>query len=287
MAEGNSKESINQLTDFKLPFDLKLCDELDKHALLICQKYNFGNDSDWFGSFRGGLHGFSSRINGVSRHYYKVHEWSPSPKVPAETEYHLSAILFNMDSAIECFTFALNALGNSVRTDEFRDITDSKSLRRIRPSDISGEPDRSPPLEPLSGYTRYFPWTQSLWSESRQLMKTIFDHHDVSKHRETIFTGGKLRNDPPEGHLKTNSNSNEPMTFFIKAMFTPMAEIYLTRDPKAPRLEQRSVTVEGRVLLEEVADEFCNFINKTVVAATTDALSTIVAPVKEFKSETK
>ena len=270
------------MNNFVLPFDLRLCDELDQHALLSCQKYNFGNEGDWFGTFRGGLYGFYSRINGVRKHFYQVHAWIPTLCTPSDTEYHLSAILFNMDSAIECFTFALNALGNSVYDKEFRDITDSKSLKKISPTDVLGDPDREPPLKPMSGFTKYFPHTQKLWIDHRDLLNVIFENHDVSKHRETVYCGGKYRNDPPTGFFEALGIIDKSGKSIL---YTPMAEIILSSDPKTPRLNRQSTPVEDQILFEEIAFRFCYFINKTVAVATKDALANIKPPVKKFRQK--
>lgn len=269
------------MSDFILPFDLRLCNEMDQHALLCCQKYNFGNESDWFGTFRGGLQGFYSRIHGVRKHFYQVHAWIPSPRTPAaDTEYHLSAILFNMDSAIECFTFALNALGNSVYVEGFRDVTDSKALKQICPTDVLGDPDRKTP--PMSGYTKYFPRTQKLWIRNRDILNIIFENHDVSKHRETIYSGGAYRNDPPTGFFEALGVTDKSAE---SIMFTSMAEIILTPDPKTPRVNRQPTLLEDQILLEEIAIRFCYFINKTVALALKDALANIEPPIKEFKEK--
>ena len=45
-------------TDFNLQLDVGPLDDLDQFSLLACQAYNFGNTTDWFGNFRGGLYGF-------------------------------------------------------------------------------------------------------------------------------------------------------------------------------------------------------------------------------------
>ncbi len=269
------------MNNFVLPFDLRLCNKMDQHALLCCQKYNFGNESDWFGTFRGGLYGFYSRINGVKRHFYQVHAWIPTLCTPSDTEYHMSAILFNMDSAIECFTFALNALGNSVCIKGFRDITDSKSLQKIHPRDVLGDPDRKKPLEPMSGFAKYFPRTQKLWINRRDLLDIIFENHDVSKHRETVFRGGKCRNDPPAGFFEALGITDKANSI----LYTPMAEIILISDPKTPRRDRQPTPIEDQILLEEIAFRFCYFINKTVVLATQDALANIKPPVKKLNEQ--
>jgi hypothetical protein len=67
---------------------------LDEHALIASQDYNYSNESDWFGTFRGGLYGMYSRLFAVQRHYYDVHAWTIHPRVLADAEYHLSVIFF-------------------------------------------------------------------------------------------------------------------------------------------------------------------------------------------------
>ena len=127
------------MSDFNLTFNLGSYQKLDEFALLSCQAYNYGNDTDWFGSFRGGLYGAYSRIHGICSHYHAVHAWMPRPRFPSETEYHLASLFFNMDSFIECITYALNALGYCASGNQnFWDITSERELRRISPCDILG-----------------------------------------------------------------------------------------------------------------------------------------------------
>jgi len=266
------------MNNFVLPFDLRSCNKMDQHALLCCQKYNFGNESDWFGTFRGGLYGFYSRTNGVRKHFYQVHAWIPTQCTPSDTEYHLSAILFNMDSAIECFTFALNALGNSVYVKGFRDITNNQNLKQISPTDVLGNPDDKSPLD---GFTKYFPHVQKLWTSHRDLLNIIFENHHTSKHREAVYRGGKYRNDPPAGFFKALGITDKSNSI----LYTPMAEILLSANPKTPRRDRQPTPIEDQILLEEIAFRFCYFINKTVVLATKDALANIKPPVKKFRQK--
>jgi hypothetical protein len=119
------------MIDFDLPFDLSNYKYLDQFALLACQSYNLGNSNDWFGNFRGGLYGFYARIYGLITHYKTVHAWLSSPRVPMEIEYHLASIFFSMDSAIECLTFAINALGFAAAPRAFRDVSNEKALKQI------------------------------------------------------------------------------------------------------------------------------------------------------------
>lgn len=264
------------MRDFVLHFDLRACGELDEYALLACQQYNFGDKSSWFGEFRGGLFGLYHRVDAVRRHYAAVHAWIPLPRT-ADAEYNLSAILFNMDSAIECFTFALNALGNSAFAGAFRDITDSRELRHISPLDITGGPNQSPPM---SGYLKYFPRVQELWSGSRDLLQIIKDCHDVSKHRSVIFSGGQCRMDAPPGFYEALGIHEDALA---QSQFWPMQEIILARNVKSPYVERYPTPPEDQILLEDTAERFTVFINETARLALEDTKVAFVLPVPRFR----
>ena len=270
------------MTNFNLEFDLTSYHKIDEYALLTCQKYNYGNDSDWFGSFRGGLYGSYARLHGVSNHYYAVHAWMPRPRLPSETEYHLASLFFNMDSMIECITYALNALGYCASNNEkFWDVTIEKYLKRISPYDIIGRLNSNPPQPHLAEYDTYFPEVRSYWEQKNELLSMIFEQHDVSKHRETIFTGGMARTDPPKGFFESlgidQNNSSE------KAIFWPMKEIIVMNNPKRPKVDRTPQPVEDRVLLEELVPEFKDFVENTGRLAYRDSKSNIQLKVTEFK----
>jgi hypothetical protein len=139
------------MSDFVLQFDLAPYRRLDRFALLACQDYNLGNVTDWFGTFRGGLAGFNSRTYGVETHFRLVHAWLPKRRGPLETEYHIASIFFNMGSAIECLTFALNALGFAALPGRFRDVTDDRQLRSVTPWDILGKHNSDTSIAPFAG----------------------------------------------------------------------------------------------------------------------------------------
>jgi hypothetical protein len=84
----------------------------------------------------------------------------------------------------------------------FRDVADQKALRRITPSDILGLANDVTPTALVTGYGAIYPSLQSFWITNRDLVFNIMDVHDVSKHRQTIYTGGKLRLDPPPGFFE-------------------------------------------------------------------------------------
>lgn len=253
---------------FEINFDSTSLKELDQFALLACQEYNYGNSTDWFGSFRGGLYGLYSRLNAAQKHYYEVHAWIPLPRKLADAEYHLASLFFFMDSAIECMTFALNALGNCVSATEFRDVTDERSLRKIRPNDILGDTKN----KPLIGYGNFFPSLQAHWQKNSSLIQQVLDQHDVSKHRETIFKGGKVRSDAPPGFYKSIGIDIDDKAILL---FHPFEEINLHPDPKSPRVSRIPTPLADQLHLEPLANAFCDFMNESAQLAITDAKANI------------
>ncbi len=264
------------MPEFSVQFDLAPFEALDQLALLARQDYNLGGAGDWFGEFRGGLYGFYARLYGVQRHYLEVHAWLPRARIPTDTEYHLSSILFQMDSALECLIFALNSLGWVVMPAGFRDVTDAKALKRISPLDILGDATKTPPIAPLAGYQTVFPTIQGAWQNEAQLIAQVRDLHDVSKHRRTIFVGGQARFDPPDGFFEA---LGLPEDAGRRAPLWPMAEIILKDDPKLPAVHRTPRAVRQGELLEDLVPSFAALIKTTGTAALGDAQVNV--PLKE------
>ena len=267
--------------DYILEFDLSPYKDLDNFALLANQNYNLGDKGDWFNQFRGGLYGLYARVLGVQIHYREVHSWtSPLSSISGirGAEYHLSSILFNMDSAIECMIFALNALGYIANPTQFSDVSDETKLREIRPNNILGKPlncsDKS-----TDGYDNYFPSLKNYWHENRELINTIFEQHAVSKHRSIIFSGGSIRNDPPPGFFEKLGIEGDKGK---QALVSPMAEILLTSQPKTPWRKRQPQKYKDIDKLEYVAERFCTFINICGVKVLEDARSRIKLKHYEF-----
>lgn len=251
------------MAGFSLTIDYSPFSSLDQYALLASQDHNYGNSSDWFGTFRGGLYGMYSRLHAVMQHYYDVHAWKLEPRILANAEYHLSVIFFGMDSAIECLTFALNALGNAIEPSLFHDVTDDRAIRKVSPSDILGRSKK----RPLPGYAKYFPELQTHWQSEIFLIDTIMTQHDVSKHRQTIFRGGQSRNDPPPGFYEAAGVADDK----LKILLAPMKEIRLGRDPKAPQIARMPTPHSDRLTVESICESFAVFFNKSGHLALSDA----------------
>ncbi|WKZ46053.1 MAG: hypothetical protein QY306_09535 [Anaerolineales bacterium] len=269
------------MSRYEISLDLSEYGHLDEFALLACQDYNFGNESKWFNAFRGGLYGFRARVNGFLSHYQIVHAWIPTPRQPNETEHHLASIFFCMDSSIECFAYALNALGFAARPDLFRDVKIDRSLRQISPKDILGEDPTKLSKVPVLGYKTVFPTLQMYWQSNSDVIGIIIEQHDVSKHRETIFEGGKSRSDPPSGFYESiGIQENDE----IKWMYEPMAEIILRNNPKSAHVAKKSQEVKDFITLESLADKFVNFIQESGKLAFQDAKENIELKHTNFSS---
>lgn len=244
---------------YEIAFDLSPLKELDDLCLLADQDYNYGDKNSWFLSFRGGFDGAKSRLDTVRIHYNAMHAWQYPPQ---NTEYNLSIVLFGMDSAIECFTFAMNAIGNCLDDDEkkFKNLADAKALRGINPSNVIGD-------APLPGYKEYFSGVQQTWFEARETLRIIIDNHDVSKHRKPVDLGGNLRQDAPSGFFENLGITQE----HTKLVCLPMAQIFLERYPKNPEVNKYPIPQNELVIFEELAEDYRLLINKTAQQLLSDA----------------
>jgi len=277
------------MSDFAVHFESENFESFDRLALLVRQDYNLGGTGDWFGEFRHGLYGFYARLYGVQHHYSEVHAWLPRVRIPTETDYHLASILFQMDSALECLTFALNALGWAAMPSGFRDVTDGGALKRISPLDILGDPTRTTPLTPKPGYASIFPSLQALWQSQARLIGQIRDLHDVSKHRLSIFVGGKRRLDTPDGFygsLGIPEESNNRGVSILRTLLSPEAEIILESDPKSPSVQRLAGPGGQRDLLENLVPSFAEFINSSGAAALADGQTNIPLKERQFRGGT-
>lgn len=223
-----------------------------------------------------------ARLLGVKQHYAELHAWKSTTRSTEEMDYHLASVLFNMDSAIECCIFLLNALGWAASRPDFRDVSEDDGLANIRPGDVFGGVSKAGnPKTPLPGYLKVFPAVQKYWQKNSGLIGFIMEQHDVSKHRTaTITSGGELRTDPPTGFFENLGIANDE---FDRETFTPPMEILLDTGVKTPN----TVRMAGRGVLtyrlEDAAVLFGSFIAKTGVLAEQNARKYIKLPVKRLR----
>jgi hypothetical protein len=184
-----------------------------------------------------------------------------------------------MDSALNCLTFALNALGYVVDPAGFQDITTSGSLHQISPMDILGRPGHPSKPAPLSGYARVFPRLQNLWLGEQDLITNIRDFHHVSKHRQSVWTGGQAqRNAPPGFYERAGISADHPLA----VVYHPAAETILKHDPRSPRVARQQVAREEHEVLEQLVPRFAGLIDESSARLLADVTSTIPLKEREF-----
>ena len=253
---------------------------LDKFALLAMQSYNIGNCDGWFGVFRDGYFGMQSRLFGLRYHSKLLHSW-PNPLDMIGYypfyfhEHNASVMLFCMDSAIECFVFALNALGQAVDNTGFHSVSDHRSLGKVSPKNVvhSEEKSRAP------GYQKNFPSLQQHWANNLAFLNLIFDNHDVTKHRQQHNMGGRFSSDLPQSYL--------PLLGFpggkeFAIGFAPAVEVYLPSNPK-----NKSNTITGLNIhnLEALETKFWEFINESIDLAVGDSRENISLNYETFQEQ--
>lgn len=262
--------------------DFSIYGRLESFGRRAANKDNLGNKGEWLNHFIWALDGLRARLLGVLLHYRHIHSWDlvALPGIPVHelemhvyrmTEYHLSTILFHMDSTLECMVFALNALGYAIDSTQFRDVTKASELRRIFPSNIIGKPPGYA-NGVVAGYTSYFPSLSTHWRQNRELILMISEQHDVSKHRSATFEGGRRRDDQPADLFHQLGIENDRAK---QMCISPFAEILLISEPKIPWRQRKSVPYKEIKKLEDVAGTFFQFMNATGLKALGDASSTI------------
>lgn len=218
-------------------------------------KENFGDKGYWNTYFTRAIDVIKARILGLKHHYAiiqsignKVIDSDINKYDFIELDHHLSDILFNLDSAIECFVFSLNAIGyGAMDCNSFISIEDEKKLKKIKPDNIFIEDNNN-------HYKKYFSNLVNYWLENplhkfhvtpKQLWKSIRDNHDVSKHRSRLC------------HMVSGSDNE--------------TDIHLDQYPKKPLIEE--VKFEYDFYPWSLIDhlkEFVPFFNKSMSLAVKD-----------------
>jgi hypothetical protein len=169
------------------------CNFLREMATRIEQSH--GGTADWRVLFVDGLRGFAARVMTVFHGLARLDEpfQVPATKLNPEqwavdTDRLVGEIFFGMDSAIECFVFAMNAAGYIRDRAQFCDIATAQGLKRIRPDNIYCD-HPADKKNPLPGYATFFPRVVAHWRRHQNLVAEIMEYHDVSKHRSCIIAG--------------------------------------------------------------------------------------------------
>lgn len=227
MMTGNKAFSIMGYTSMSQPFELTFGNVLGVYDALwdlggkLAMNPAVGDHDNWLLTYRDGLRGMLARILAVDRHFVLLHQYQHQAETiqgnpnewALECEYHAAVILFGMDSSLECFVFAVNALGFAKSPNEFCSITDPTSLRQVSPTNILGG-DPTDKRNPRPGYQQLFPRVVALWKKNEHLLSTIFEYHDVTKHRSAVAQGGRL------GELRIRDNPKQPGSLMSSTSYT-------------------------------------------------------------------
>jgi hypothetical protein len=157
----------------------------------------------WILTYRYAVRAMQARIMTVDREYRDLNEpglgIAPiGEKTPVEVknrwnviwESYAGVLFFAMDSSLECFAYALNALGYLISPTGFLDITTENKLKWITPVNLLDPPAKG--REKQSAYgpcLRTFPKICAHWSANRHLVAQIIEYHDATKHRHSAVVG--------------------------------------------------------------------------------------------------
>jgi hypothetical protein len=169
----------------------------------------YAKPRNWFLTYRYAIRGMIARIVTVDRDYQNLNTqgcgMAPSEEMTTTKaryewnivwESYAGVLFFAMDSSLECFTYALNALGYLLRPGDFIDITNDEKLKQITPANLL-DPPKVKAVH--SACLQLFPRICSHWATNRDLLSQIIGYHDATKHRHSVAVG----QDPKRHLLKT------------------------------------------------------------------------------------
>lgn len=241
-------------------------DALDDLAHATSRPEARGNSANWFLNWRAGINGFVGRRAAALESFRRLTEWLPGfPLWSPEVE--VAQCLFHMDSALECWTYAVNAFGWALRPTGFHDVGDARALRRISPSNVAGRPEQL-----CTGYAEVLPRMTALWTDRSQTIRLVTENHDVSKHRYAHLWGATLRNDPPEDLLASVGMTSWNIQLFHR---TPMSQILLPREPKRS-LDSRPAALDEWIDLVELQRDHESLLTESISATLIDLRAAVL-----------
>jgi hypothetical protein len=244
-----ARQSASRQILFK--FDPVPLERLRKYGHSLGHDEVFGNKTLWLTTFQLAIEGVQARVWAVETHVPQMF----MPQGVLEHEYLLASAIFGMESAMECFVFALNALGNAKDPAAFLDVTSDKALQPVGPGNIIGSGNQVRP-----GYARYFPSLSAHWCANTIFIRFLVDQQAASKHRMATVGGGASDSSIPAGDLAA---LNMIQFSRINLLLKPK-EPLLTADPHEP-------VIDFEVLLRH----WSTFIHESIVLAVNDAVANI------------
>jgi hypothetical protein len=215
----------------------------------------YSKPPNWILTYRYAIRAMLARILTVDRDYRNLNTPScgiaPLEEMPPRAsnewnviwESYAGVLFFAMDSSLECFTHALNALGYLFSPSAFIDITIDEKLKRITPANLL-----DPPTKGMATFSAYgpclktFPQICAHWSANRELVAQIIEYHDATKHRHSVVVGQGL-----DYHLL----KPEPKRTMSAIVFNEARPVEHARVPYAEEDTLQSITARYRTFIIE------------------------------------
>jgi hypothetical protein len=163
----------------------------------------YAKPTNWVLTYRYAIRAMMARIVTIDRDYRSLNEigggMPPAEEMTTREgrnwwnvvwESYAGVLFFAMDSSLECFAYALNALGYLLRPGDFIEITTDEKLKRITPANLL-----DPPTKANATHSAYvpcrelFPRVSEHWLANRSLLAQIIEYHDATKHRHSVVVG--------------------------------------------------------------------------------------------------
>jgi hypothetical protein len=144
---------------------------------------------DWHSQFLAGWVGFKARIWGVEHEFHELSRSRGSSFGPYEQDYHLAALFFAMDSALECLAYAMNAIGWACCASRdckcYKKMHVENALRSINLGIFRKTNNCSNTNCPP------FAAVRACWQSpaNKTCIDRLTEQHDVSKHRGATVNG--------------------------------------------------------------------------------------------------
>jgi hypothetical protein len=177
----------NVLLNFQEAYEVG--DQLWAFGKVLQDEPKYAKPRNWILTYRYAIRAMMARIVTVDRDYRNLNElgcgMAPAEEMTTQKsrnewnvvwESYAGALFFAMDSSLECFTYALNALGYLLSPSEFIDITTNEKLKWITPANLLDPPTKGKAT--LSAYgpcRKSFPRICAHWWANRDLVAQIIE----------------------------------------------------------------------------------------------------------------
>ena len=181
-------------------------DQLWAFGKVLHDDLKYTKPINWILTYRYAIRALMARIVTVDRDYQNLNElgrgMAPDEEMVTSKarndwnvvwESYAGVLFFAMDSSLECFTYALNALGYLLSPADFVDIRNDEKLKRITPANLLDPPTkRNAAGSAHAACLKWFPRVCAHWSGNRELLAQIIEYHDATKHRHSAVVGQAL-----------------------------------------------------------------------------------------------